>query len=144
MPEVGRDDREYWLKKLMGLAIEAHRLGEQLFEEEKVFDVDGSVREAKMAVYGFKLECKVRNAQLINSAILSSRQHMLMKWRYIKGKPWKDIFRLLNTTTRYTYSIHKSALQRLLTANAEENFKEAYHTQKAKLDALNPYVEEYE
>ena len=144
MPEVGRDDREYWLKLLMGLSIEAHRLGEKLFEEEKLFDPDEEIREQKMAVYGFECECNARNARLINSAPLSARQRALMKWRYIKKRPWSDVFRFMNTTLRYTYEIHKRALQRVLTANASEDFKVEYHDEKARLDALNPYVAECE
>ena len=144
MPEVGRDDLEYWLKMLMRLGVDAHRLGEELFEEEKLFDPDGSVRESKMEVYLFECECNARNSQLINSAALSDRQRKLMKWRYIKKKPWGDISRFLNTTLRYTYRIHKRALQRILTANTGEDFKTLYHAEKARLDAANPYSAEYE
>lgn len=144
MPEIGRDDREYWLKMLMGLSIEAHRLGEKLFEEEKLLDVDGSVRKAKVEVYRFECECNARNARLIDSAVLSARQRSLMKWRYLKKKPWKNIFRYMNTTLRYVYKIHKRALQRVLSANAAEDFKAEYHDEKARMAALDPYAAEYD
>ena len=127
----------------MGLAIEAHRLGEKLFEEEKLLDSDGSVQTAKLAVYGFECECNARNARLISSAPLSARQRALMKWRYIKKRPWSDVFRFMNTTLRYTYSIHKRALQRVLKANMGKDFKEEYLAEKARLDGINPYVDEY-
>lgn len=144
MPEIGRDDREYWLKMLMGLSIEAHQLGEDLFEEEKLLDVDGSVRKAKMAVYRFECECNVRNTRLISSAALSVRQRTLMKLRYMKKRPWKAIYPQLDTTLRYMYEIHKNALQRVLRANTATDFKAVYQTEKARLDALNPYVTETE
>ncbi len=142
MPEIGRDDREYWLKMLMKLGVEAHRLGENLFEEERLFDPNGSVREQKMAVYGFECECNARNSRLIDSVALSARQRALMKWRYIKKKPWGDVFRFMNTTLRYTYEMHKRALQRVLIANEGRDFKEEYHAEKARLDKLNPYTKE--
>lgn len=142
MPEVGRDDREYWLKRLMSLSIEAHRLGEQLREEELLLDSDGSVREKKKAVYGFECECNARNSRLIDSAALSARQRRLMKWRYIKKKPWADVFRYLNTTLRYTYDIHKRALRRVSAANEGEDFKAEYHNERARLDTLGPYIGE--
>ena len=56
MPEIGRDDREYWLKLLMRLAIDAHEIGVSLFEEEKVLDIDGSVRKAKKEIYSFEFK----------------------------------------------------------------------------------------
>lgn len=140
MPEIGRDDREYWLKMLMGLGIEAHRIGEQLRDEELLLDPDGTVRKEKMAVYAFECECNARNIRMIQSAMLSDRQRKLMKLRYIKKKPWADVFRLMNTTLRYTYDIHKKALQRILMRNEGEDLKEEYIVEKARLDAINPYA----
>lgn len=145
MPEIGRDDREYWLKMLMGLGIEAYELGEDLFEEEKLCDPDGSVRELKRSVYAFECECTYRNFRLINSAVMSTKERRLMKLRYIKKKQWKDVFRLMNVTTlRYTYEMHKRALKRVLSANKDEDFKAVYHAEKERLDALNPYSDECE
>lgn len=142
MPEIGRDDREYWLKRLMSLGIEAHRLGEKLREEELLLDPDGTVREAKMTVYVFECECNARNIRLIQSAPMSDRQRKLMKWRYIKKRSWKDIFCFMNTTMRYTYDIHKRALKRILAVNEGEDFKAEYLTEKARLDAINTYIAE--
>ena len=134
-----RDDREYWLKMLMGLGVEAHELGKKLRDEELLMDPDGSVRRVKRMVYAFECECNARNARLIVTAPLSLRQRKLMKLRYIKKRPWSDIFRLMDTTLRYTYKIHKSALQRILSASENVNFKATYHAEKARLDVLNPY-----
>ena len=144
MPEIGRDDREYWLKLLMRLAIDAHGIGVSLFEEEKVLDIDGSVRKAKKEIYSFECDCNARNVRLINSAALSKRQRKLMKLRYIKKRPWSDVFPLMDTTLRYTYKMHKRALQRILAANTGEDFKRLYNAEKARFDALNPYVSELE
>ena len=140
MPEVGRDDREYWLKKLMGIGIEAHRLGEKLRDEELLLDPDGTVRQAKMAVYAIECECNARNIRLIQSAPMKYRQRKLMKLRYIKKVEWKDLFRLMDTDLRYANRIHKGALNRILRANISEDFKAEYIVEKERLDALNPYV----
>ncbi len=144
MPEVGRDDAEYWLKMLMGLSVEAHRLGEKLREEELLFDPDGSLRAAKRAVYRFECDCNERNMTLIQTAPMSDRQRKLMKWRYIKKKPWSEIVRVMNTDLRYTYRIHQRALRRLCRQNGERDFKTEYAIEKTRLDALNIYVPEYE
>lgn len=144
MPEIGRDDREYWLKMLMGLGIEAHELGEDLFEEEKLCDPDGSVRELKMSVYAFECECNARNAHLISSAVLSSKQRKMLKLRYIKKKLWKDIFQRFSPSLKYAYNVHKRALQRILTANEGRDFKAEYLAEKERLGSLNPYTSEYD
>lgn len=144
MPEVGRDDEEYWLKLLMGLGVEARRLGEKLREEELLLDPDGSVRAAKRAVYRFECDCNERNILLIQSTLLSDRQRKLMKWRYIKKKPWADIVGVMNTDVRYTYRIHQRALRRLCRQNGGRDFKAEYRDEKARLDALNVYAREYE
>lgn len=140
MPENGRDDREYWLKMLMGLGIEAYRLGEKLRDEELLLDPDGTVQENKMSVYRFECECNARNIRLIQSAAMKYRQRKLLKLRYIKKIEWRDIFRFMNTDLRYTYRIHKNALNRILTANTGEDFKAEYNAEKERLDALNPYA----
>lgn len=142
MPEVGRDDREYWLKMLMGLGVEAHRLGEKLWAEQKVFDPNEAVREAKLIVYEFECECNERNIRLISSTAMSDRQRRVMKWRYIKKKPWSDIFRYLNTTLRYSYKIHARALHRICEQNLDEDFKAFYQTESRRLQAINPYRKE--
>lgn len=143
MPEIGRDDREYWLKRLMGLGIEAHELGEQLRDEELLVDPDGIVHETKKAVYRFECECNARNGRLIQSAPMSAKQRKVMKLRYIKKKPWAILVRFMDTDLRYTYRIHKHALQRILKRNEGEDFKAEYIAEKACLDALNPYTQEY-
>ena len=143
MPEIGRDDREYWLKMLMRLGVDANELGEKLFEEEKLFDPDGELRAKKIAVYKFECECNARNTRLINSAVLSAKQRSLMKLRYIKKKRWADVHRLVNSDLRYAYRIHKHALNRICGINAGRDFKAEYHVEKARLDALNPYASEY-
>ena len=141
MPEIGRDDREYWLKMLMGLGIEAHRLGEKLRDEELLLDPDGAVHQAKMAVYAIECECNARNIRLIQSAPMKYRQRKLMKLRYIKKVEWKDLFRFMDTDLRYAYRIHKGALNRILRANTGEDFKAEYNVEKERLDALNPYIQ---
>ena len=139
MPEVGRDDPEYWLKMLMGLAIEAHRLGEKLRDEELLYDPDGSVRQSKIAVYSFECDCNYRNVNLIQSTTMRERQRKLMKLRYLKKRAWKDIFRIMDTTLRYSYDIHKNALQRVLRQNSGIDYKSEYLAERARLDSLNPY-----
>lgn len=141
MPEIGRDDREYWLKMLMGLAVEANRISKNLYEEQQIAD-DGSVRENKMQLYRFESECTTRNTLMITAAAMSPNQRKLMKLRYVKKKPWTEIAGLMQTTRRYTYEIHKRALQRVLSSNTRKDFKAEYYTEKARLDALNPYITE--
>lgn len=141
MPEIGRDDRDYWVKRLMGLGVEAHRLGEKLRQEQELFDPDGAVRCAKMAVYAFECDCNARNAELIATTAMSDRQRRVMKWRYIKKKPWADIFRYLNTTLRYAYKIHARALRRVGEQH-DDNFKALYHAEQQRLAALDPYLKE--
>lgn len=143
MPEIGRDDREYWLKMLMGLAVEANRISKNLYEEQQIAD-DGSVRENKMQLYRFECECTTRNTLMITAAAMSPNQRKLMKLRYVKKKPWTEIAGLMQTTRRYTYRIHERALKRVCTSNTVADFKAAYTADKARLDEMNHYLREYE
>ena len=139
---TGQSNNAYYMKELMRLMPTAHKKSREMFEFEK--ELRGTcmeeraerVREVKIMLYDFKMDCRQRNRKYIQSAPLNMREMKLLWLRFVKGGTWKEIFNTQGFSPDHCKRIHRDAVAKIAGQYKDVDFKVLYEREKARLDQL--------
>ena len=144
----GKSDNAYYMKELMRLlpiSDEASRaifLNELELRDDLLVEEAEKVRAVKIALYDFSIDCRLRNMDLIAGAPLNARQLRMIRFRYIKGYTWKQLFGNQGYSSHHCKRIHRDAITKIAEKNKDIDFRPLYEQERAKLDGLLAQVNE--
>ncbi len=132
----------------MRLQPTAHKKSRELFDtttdlfenwqEEKA----KRFRCAKIQLYEFVGDCRVRNGELIEGTTLKAKERRLLRLRYVRSMPWQNLFRTMGYTESHCKRIHRDAITKVARQNPDVDFKTLYETERRRLDELLAQVGE--
>lgn len=143
-----KDERVYYLRELMRLQPTTRRKANNVQKiTQELFDIGLTekaerFRAVKIAIYGFECDCRLRNAELIGSALLNVTELKLLRLRYIKSAEWSNIFAMIGYSRSRIKNIHIEAIRKIAAANPAEDFKALYETERRRIDELLEQVGE--
>lgn len=138
----------YYLRELMRLQPTTRRKANNVQKiTQELFDIGLTekaerFRAVKIAIYSFECDCRLRNAELIGSALLNVTELKLLRLRYIKSAEWSNVFATFGYSRSRTKNIHIGAIRKIAAANPDADFKALYETERRRIDELLAQVGE--
>lgn len=138
----GHDERAYYLKELMRLLPRSFEKVREVFRDEYELrelgfeDKADQFREVKFALYFFTFDCRIRNGELIERAILNRKESKILRLRYIRAQTWRQLFNSMGYSPDHCKRIHRDAITKIATQNPDADFKAIYEQERAKLAEL--------
>ncbi len=138
----GHDERAYYLKELMRLLPKSFEKVREVFRDEYELrelgfeDKADQFREVKFALYFFTFDCRIRNGELIERAILNRKESKILRLRYIRAQTWRQLFNSQGYTPGHCKRIHRDAVAKVARQNLDVDFKSIYEHEHTRLTEL--------
>ncbi len=137
-----QSDHVFYLKELLRLLPMAHEKAQKVFSVESDLRALGYDEKAdrfcgvKTELYFFTIDCRIRNGDLIEGAVLNQKERQFLRLRYIRAWTWRQLFNSMGYSPDHCKRIHRDAITKIATQNPDADFKVIYEQERAKLAEL--------
>lgn len=138
----GQNEHAFYLKELMRLLPVSHEEAREVFVSECGFRENGYqekaewFREVKCELYLFAFDCRIRNRELIERALLNRKESKFLRMRYVRAWSWRQLFNSMGYSPDHCKRIHRDAIAKIAAQNNDVDFKAIYEQERARLAEL--------
>ncbi len=93
-------------------------------------------REVKFALYFFTFDCRIRNGELIERAVLNRKESKFLRMRYVRAWTWRQLFNSMGYSPDHCKRIHRDAVAKVANQNPNVDFKTLYEKEQKRFDEL--------